>query len=82
MFAIENILDDVILRAYRSRLRRSTVTLKCCQNLECLFMLALADEQTGRVWEKGTERVDAEGEEELEGEGEAPGDVAGCEGKS
>lgn len=45
-------------------------------------MLALADEQTGRVWEKGTERVDAEGEEELEGEGEAPGDVAGCEGKS
>lgn len=66
MFAIQNILDDIVLgndcRGFWSR----AMALKCSKNLERLFVLALADEQTWRVGQEWAQGIDTEGEEELE----------------
>lgn len=81
MLAVQDVLDDVVLRADRGGLRRCAMPFERGEDLERLVVLAFADEQTGGVWEEGAQGIDAEGEEELEGEGKAPGDVARGEGE-
>lgn len=82
VFTVENILDDVVLRDDCWRFRSRTVAFQCCDDFERFFVLAFADQETGRIGQEGAHGVNAEGEKELKCEGEAPGNVARREGKA
>jgi len=45
-------------------------------------VLALADQETGTVWQEWAETPDADGKEDLESEWEAPSDVTRGEGEA
>jgi hypothetical protein len=55
------------------------MALERSEDLSRFVVLALADQETGTVWQERTEAPDAEREEDLESEWEAPGNITGSE---
>ena len=58
------------------------MALERCKDFSRFVVLALADQETGAVWQERAEAPDADGEEDLESEWEAPGDVTRGEGEA
>lgn len=58
------------------------MALERCKDFSRFVVLALADQETGTVWQERAEAPDADGEEDLESEWEAPGDVTRGEGEA
>jgi len=58
------------------------MALERSEDLSRFVVLALADQETGTVWQERTEAPDAEREEDLESEWEAPGNITGSEGEA
>jgi hypothetical protein len=76
VFAVENVLNDVVLRDDCRRFGGGAVALQGSDDLECFFVLAFADQEARRIGQEGAKSVDAKGKEELERERKAPCDVA------
>lgn len=82
MFTIENVLDNIKLRHDRGRLRCCAVTLQSSNDFFRFVVLALADQETRRIWQERAEDVDDQSEDDLECERESPCDATGEERKS
>jgi len=52
------------------------MALERSEDLSRFVVLALADQETGTVWQEWAETPDAEREEDLESQWEAPGDIS------
>jgi hypothetical protein len=53
VFAVEDILDDVVLRDDCRRLRSGAVALQGSNDLERFFMLAFADQEARGIGQEG-----------------------------